>query len=71
MYNGKKAQRFTGENVEASLTNNFWTPGNANAANPKPFNEVPYASTYYLESGDFFRINKSFIETFLQKICKI
>ena len=57
VYNGKKAQRFSGENVEASLTNNFWTPGNANAANPKPFNEVPYASTYYLESGDFFRIN--------------
>ncbi|OXG06627.1 TonB-linked SusC/RagA family outer membrane protein [Flavobacterium araucananum] len=57
VYNGKKAQRFTGENVEASLTNNYWTPTNTTAANPKPFNEVPYASTYYLESGDFFRIN--------------
>ncbi|SHL20401.1 SusC/RagA family TonB-linked outer membrane protein [Flavobacterium chilense] len=57
VYNGKKAQRFTGENVEASLTNNYWTAANPNASNPKPFNEVPVASTYYLESGDFFRIN--------------
>ena len=57
VYNGKKAQRFTGENVEASLTNNYWTSANPNASNPKPFNEVPVASTYYLESGDFFRIN--------------
>ncbi|SCY13459.1 TonB-linked outer membrane protein, SusC/RagA family [Flavobacterium anhuiense] len=57
VYNGKKAQRFTGENIEASLTNNYWTPTNTTAANPKPFNEVPVASTYYMESGDFFRIN--------------
>jgi TonB-linked SusC/RagA family outer membrane protein len=57
VYNGKKAQRFTGENVEASLTNNYWTASNKTASNPAPFNEVPVASTYYLESGDFFRIN--------------
>ncbi|WDF65124.1 SusC/RagA family TonB-linked outer membrane protein [Flavobacterium sp. KACC 22763] len=57
VYNGKKAQRFTGENIEASLTSNYWTPTNTTAANPKPFNEVPVASTYYMESGDFFRIN--------------
>jgi TonB-linked SusC/RagA family outer membrane protein len=57
VYNGKKAQRFTGENVEASLTNNYWTPTNSTTTNPAPFNEVPVASTYYLESGDFFRIN--------------
>ncbi|PWB22039.1 SusC/RagA family TonB-linked outer membrane protein [Flavobacterium sp. HTF] len=57
VYNGKKAQRFYGENVEASLATNFWTPTNTNASNPAPFNQVPVASTYYLESGDFFRIN--------------
>lgn len=57
VYNGKKAQRFTGENIEASLATNFWTPTNTTASNPAPFNEVPVASTYYLESGDFFRIN--------------
>ncbi|WP_026709481.1 SusC/RagA family TonB-linked outer membrane protein [Flavobacterium frigidarium] len=57
VYNGKKAQRFTGENVEASLAENFWTASNTTATNPAPFNSVPVASTYYLESGDFFRIN--------------
>jgi hypothetical protein len=57
VYNGKKAQRFTGENIEASLTNNYWTAANMTATNPAPFNEVPVASTYYMESGDFFRIN--------------
>jgi TonB-linked SusC/RagA family outer membrane protein len=57
VYNGKKAQRFSGENVEESLATDFWTANNTTAANPGPFNLVPVASTYYLESGDFFRIN--------------
>jgi len=57
VYNGKKAQRFGGENIEASMTNNFWTPTNTTASNPAPFNQVPVASTYYLESADFFRVN--------------
>ncbi|TDO83267.1 TonB-linked SusC/RagA family outer membrane protein [Flavobacterium chryseum] len=57
VYNGKKAQRFSGENVEASVATDFWTPTNTTATNPAPFNQVPVASTYYMESGDFFRIN--------------
>lgn len=57
VYNGKKAQRFSGENIEDSLATNFWTLNNTTAANPAPFNQVPVASTYYLESGDFFRVN--------------
>lgn len=57
VYNGKKAQRFSGENIEASLATNFWTVNNLTGTNPGPFNQVPIASTYYLESGDFFRIN--------------
>lgn len=57
VYNGKKAQRFTGENIEQSLATNFWTPTNTTASNPAPFNKVPVASTYYMESGDFFRVN--------------
>ncbi|MRX70359.1 TonB-linked outer membrane protein, SusC/RagA family [Flavobacterium resistens] len=57
VYNGKKAQRFSGENIENSLATDFWTPNNLTASNPAPFNQVPVASTYYLESGDFFRIN--------------
>ncbi len=57
VYNGKKAQRFSGENVEDAIATNFWTPTNTTAGNPGAFNQVPVASTYYLESGDFFRIN--------------
>ena len=57
VYNGKKAQRFSGENIEDTLATDFWTPNNLTASNPAPFNQVPVASTYYLESGDFFRIN--------------
>jgi hypothetical protein len=37
----------------------FWTVNNTSASNPAPFNQVPVASTYYLESGDFFRVNNS------------
>jgi hypothetical protein len=57
VYNGKKAQRFSGENIEESLATNFWTVNNTSASTMAPFNQVPVASTYYLESGDFFRIN--------------
>ncbi|GAA4123632.1 TonB-dependent receptor [Flavobacterium chungbukense] len=57
VYNGKKAQRFSGENIENSLATDFWTLNNLTASNPAPFNQVPVASTYYLESGDFFRVN--------------
>jgi TonB-linked SusC/RagA family outer membrane protein len=57
VYNGKKAQRFSGENIENSLATDFWSTSNPTGSNPAPFNTVPVASTYYLESGDFFRIN--------------
>ncbi|MNF25737.1 TonB-dependent Receptor Plug Domain protein [compost metagenome] len=57
VYNGKKAQRFSGENIEETLATDFWTVNNTTASKPAPFNQVPVASTYYLESGDFFRIN--------------
>jgi hypothetical protein len=48
VYNGKKAQRFSG--VEESVATDFWTVNNTSASNPAPFNQVPVASTYYLES---------------------
>ena len=57
VYNGKKAQRFGGENIEASMTNDYWTPTNTTASNPAPSNVTPFASTFFLESADFFRIN--------------
>lgn len=57
VYNGKKAQRFGGENIEDSVATDFWTLNNKTASNPGAFNSTPIASTFYLESGDFFRIN--------------
>lgn len=57
VYNGKKAQRFSGENIENSVATNFWTASNSTTTNPAPFNQVPVASTFYLESGDFLRVN--------------
>ena len=57
VYNGKKAQRFGGENIEFDYLDSFWTPSTPNAINPNPFNEVPRASTYYIEDGDYLRIN--------------
>lgn len=68
VYNGKKAQRFSGENIEYDIATDFWTPTNTTAANPAPFNSVPVASTYYLESGDFFRINNITLGYTLPKI---
>jgi hypothetical protein len=52
-----KSTTFSGENIEESVATDFWTVNNTSASNPAPFNQVPVASTYYLESGDFFRVN--------------
>ncbi|WP_368811070.1 TonB-dependent receptor [Flavobacterium sp. B17] len=57
VYNGKKAQRISGENVEYDVATNFWTSNNTSAANPAPSTGIPIASNYFLESGDFFRVN--------------
>ncbi len=56
VYNGKKAQRWGGENIEASLAN-YWTTSNTHTNIPTPSNNVPVASDYYVESGNFLRIN--------------
>lgn len=75
IYNGKKAQRFGGENIESAVLDDFWTPSNTNAANPLPFNLVPVSSTYYIEDGAYFRINNITIgytfPKFYDKIDKI
>lgn len=57
IYNGKKAQRFGNENIEYDLLNSFYTPSTPNATNPKPFNDVPPALSYYVEDGSYLRIN--------------
>ena len=56
VYNGKKAQRWGGENIEAALFDR-WTPENTNTDEPRASNVVPVASDYYVESGNFFRFN--------------
>ncbi|MEZ4906573.1 MAG: hypothetical protein R2771_02765 [Saprospiraceae bacterium] len=38
-------------------TADYWSSTNADAINPKPFNDVPVASTYYIEDGSYLRIN--------------
>jgi TonB-linked SusC/RagA family outer membrane protein len=70
VYNGKKAQRFGGENIEYDLLDDFWTPSNPNAENPKPFNGVPKPSTYYVEDGSYFRINNITLGYTLPKMIK-
>jgi TonB-linked SusC/RagA family outer membrane protein len=58
IYNGKKAARGDSrDNIETSVVNNRWTPNHTNTNVPRAnLNELP-ASTYFLEKGDFFRIN--------------
>ena len=70
VYNGKKAQRFAGENIEYDLATDYWSTSNVDASNPAPFNAVPVASTYYLESADFLRINNITLGYTLPKFTK-
>lgn len=72
VFNGKKAQRFGGENIERSELQNFWIPSNPdpNAANPRPFSDSPRASTYYIEDGSFIRINNVTLSYTLPKLIR-
>jgi TonB-linked SusC/RagA family outer membrane protein len=56
IFNGKKAVRFGNENVEASRLDR-WTPTQTNTGEYRASNEIPRPSTYFVESGNFFRIN--------------
>jgi TonB-linked SusC/RagA family outer membrane protein len=59
IYNGKKAIRGTApaDNVETAVALGRWTPNNPNNKIPRAdLNKLP-ASTYFLENGDFFRLN--------------
>ncbi|MBZ4189142.1 TonB-dependent receptor [Niabella beijingensis] len=60
IYNGKKAARGVNQltdNVEASVAKNRWTPNNTNTGVPRANAGALPASTYFIESGDFFRLN--------------
>jgi len=59
IYNGKKAARGIDgrDNIEAEAVKNRWTPNNPSNSEPRAtLGQLP-ASTYFLENGDFFRIN--------------
>ena len=60
IYNAKKAARGSiqqTDNIEASVARDRWTPNNTNTGVPRAtLGQLP-ASTYFLESGDFFRLN--------------
>ncbi|MEO6231028.1 MAG: SusC/RagA family TonB-linked outer membrane protein [Ferruginibacter sp.] len=59
IYNGKKAIRGTSpsDNVETSVAIGRWTPNNPNNNIPRANLDKLPASTYFLESGDFLRLN--------------
>jgi TonB-linked SusC/RagA family outer membrane protein len=58
VYNGKKAARYLGtDNVEADVVYNRWTASNRSQTEPGANAGNLPASDYFVESGDFFRIN--------------
>lgn len=57
VYNGKKAVRFGNDNIEMDRATNRWTPDNPDGSEPRASNSIPKPSTYFVESGSFFRIN--------------
>jgi TonB-linked SusC/RagA family outer membrane protein len=58
IYNGKKASRLDQrDNLEAAVVKNRWTPDRPGNTDPRANLAQLPASTYFLEKGDFFRIN--------------
>lgn len=58
VYNGKKAARFSEkDNIEKDVAYNRWTPSNQTQSEPAANTGFLPASTYFVESGDFIRIN--------------
>jgi len=57
IFNGKKAVRFGNDNIEADRAKDRWTIDNPGGSQPRASNAIPAPSDYFIESGDFFRIN--------------
>jgi TonB-linked SusC/RagA family outer membrane protein len=58
IYNGKKAARAdVRDNVEADVARNRWTPNHPSSTIPRANLNQERASSYFLEKGNFFRIN--------------
>jgi TonB-linked SusC/RagA family outer membrane protein len=58
VYNGKEQARVVAtDNIEQSVATNFWTQGKMSTSQPRANTGNQPASTYYLASGTFVRIN--------------
>lgn len=58
VYNGKlQARVVSSDNVEKSVATNYWTPSNGSNTQPAPNAGNLPASTYFIASGSFVRIN--------------
>lgn len=74
VYNGKKAVRVEGrDNVERDVVYNRWTNANRNQSEPSANVGNLLASTYFVESGSFVRLNNltigyTFNPSFLQRL---
>jgi TonB-linked SusC/RagA family outer membrane protein len=74
VYNGKRAARYAGtDNIERDLVYNRWTPSNLTQSQPAANPGLLPASTYFVESGSFVRINNvtvgyNFPATVLQRL---
>jgi TonB-linked SusC/RagA family outer membrane protein len=58
IYNGKKAYRFDpADNIEADYARNRWTTTNPSSTDPRLITSSTPASTYFVESGTYLRLN--------------
>jgi TonB-linked SusC/RagA family outer membrane protein len=58
VYNGKEQERVSAtDNIEASVATSFWTPQNGSETQPRANAGNLPASTYFISSGSFVRIN--------------
>lgn len=58
IYNGKRSVRGDfRDNIEAEIARERWTPNNPGNEHPRANTQSERASSYFLERGDFFRIN--------------
>lgn len=60
IYNAKKSVRGINQltdNIEADVARDRWTPNNPNTGEPRAYVGLLPASTYFLEKGDYLRLN--------------
>ncbi|MVT11091.1 SusC/RagA family TonB-linked outer membrane protein [Chitinophaga tropicalis] len=58
IYNGKKAYRFdNADNIEADYASRRWTAARPSSTDPRVINSATPASTYFIESGTYLRLN--------------